>query len=144
VALDGSDVSEQVLPHVHELASTFDSDVTLLTVPEGSESDQYVKRVTGYLEGICAGLGEKGVAARSLVIQSSPTQGILDAAKDRRADLIMMVTHGRGGVERQDKVKLGSVTEAILGAAPCPVFLVSAGSEVHWVSSGADSATLNA
>lgn len=134
VALDGSDVSEEVLPHVHEIASTFGSDVTLLTIPEGSESDDYVEHVTEYLEGICEGLGEKGVAAHPLVLQSSPTQGILDAAKEARADLIMMVTHGRGGVERQDKVKLGSVTEAVLQATPCPVFLVSAGSEVHWAS----------
>jgi nucleotide-binding universal stress UspA family protein len=134
VTLDGSDVSEEILPHVHEIASKFGSEVTLLTVPEGSESDDYVHKVTEYLEGICAGLGEKGVAARPLVLQSSPTQGILDAAKDERADLIMMVTHGRGGVERQERVKLGSVTETILQATPCPVFLVSAGSEVHWAS----------
>jgi nucleotide-binding universal stress UspA family protein len=134
VALDGSDVSEEILPHVHELASTFGSEVTILTVPEGSESDSYVKTITEYLHGICDGLADKGVAARPLVLQSSPTQGILEAAREHRSDLIMMVTHGRGGVARQDNVKLGSVAEAVLQETPCPVFLVSAGSEIHWSS----------
>ncbi len=59
MALDGSDVSEEVLPHVHEIASTFGSEVTLLTIPEGSESDAYVKKVTQYLEGICEGLAKR-------------------------------------------------------------------------------------
>ncbi len=132
VALDGSDVSEEILPHVHEIASTFGSEVTLLTIPEGSESDDYVKKVTEYLQGISEGLAVKGVSAKPLVLQSSPTQGILEAAKEQRSDLIMMVTHGRGGVERQDNVKLGSVAEAVMQESLCPVFLVSAGSDVHW------------
>jgi nucleotide-binding universal stress UspA family protein len=38
----------------------------------------------------------------------------------------MLVSHGRGGLERQDHVKLGSVVEHALLHSPCPVFMVSA------------------
>ena len=65
-------------------------------------------------------------------------RAILDTAEEKRCDLIMIVTHGRGGVERQDAVKLGSVADAVLQKASCPVFLVSAGAEVHRASERPD------
>lgn len=127
VALDGSAVSEEVLPHVHAIASGFGSAVTVLTVVEGSESDDFVDTITKYLSGVCDGLSLKGVTAHPCVAHASPTQAILDTAAEKQCDLIMMVTHGRGGVERLQKVKVGSVAEAVLQKTPCPVFLVSAG-----------------
>jgi nucleotide-binding universal stress UspA family protein len=46
---------------------------------------------------------------------------ILSFAKDRDADLIVMGTHGRRGL---DRVLMGSTTEAILRKAHCPVLAV--------------------
>jgi nucleotide-binding universal stress UspA family protein len=46
---------------------------------------------------------------------------IVRIAQDRNCDLIVMGTHGRGGVAR---ILLGSVAEAVVGAAPCPVMTV--------------------
>ncbi|MEO7032924.1 MAG: universal stress protein [Polyangiaceae bacterium] len=56
----------------------------------------------------------------------APIQTIIDVATSEQADLIMLVSHGAGGLARQDYVKLGSVTEAVLQATPCPVLMVSA------------------
>jgi nucleotide-binding universal stress UspA family protein/CBS domain-containing protein len=54
--------------------------------------------------------------------------GIIEAARDLRADLIVMPTHGRRGLPR---FFLGSVAERIVREAPCPVLTVrpSAGDE---------------
>ena len=57
---------------------------------------------------------------------SGPARTIIHAAREEKVDLVMMVTHGRGGVDRQEHVKLGSVTDKVLEETPCPVFLVSA------------------
>jgi nucleotide-binding universal stress UspA family protein len=46
---------------------------------------------------------------------------ILDEAKSLPADLIVLGTHGRGGV---DRLVLGSVTEKVLRKATCPVLTV--------------------
>ena len=46
---------------------------------------------------------------------------ILEAANDVGADLIVIGTHGRSGVAR---VLLGSVAEAVVRTAPCPVVVV--------------------
>jgi nucleotide-binding universal stress UspA family protein len=131
VALDGSPTSEEILPHVHELASKFSSEVTVLSAVEGSESDDYPKTAASYLQQVCEALGKKGVAAKPLLVQGAPDHAILEAARTERADLIMLVTHGRGGVERQATVKLGSVADKLLQETPCPIFLVSAGADLH-------------
>jgi nucleotide-binding universal stress UspA family protein len=50
-----------------------------------------------------------------------PQTTIIDQAVSTKADLIVMGTHGRRGFKR---LLLGSVTEAILREAPCPVLTV--------------------
>jgi nucleotide-binding universal stress UspA family protein len=51
-------------------------------------------------------------------------QEILAQAKASRADLIVMGSHGRGGVQR---LVLGSVAEKVLRLATCPVLTVRSG-----------------
>jgi nucleotide-binding universal stress UspA family protein len=126
VALDGSATAEQVLPHVHEIASKFGSEVTLLSAPEGSQSDDFPDKVKSYLDRIAQLLLAKGVSAEPLAVESSPVQAILSVCKEQGSDLIMLVSHGVGGVERQEQVRLGSVVDSLLQEAPCPIFLVSA------------------
>ena len=48
-------------------------------------------------------------------------EGILCAAAETKSDLIVIGTHGRGGLGR---VLLGSVAEAVLRKAPCMVLTV--------------------
>jgi nucleotide-binding universal stress UspA family protein len=49
-------------------------------------------------------------------------RAVLLAAKDQQADLIVMGTHGRAGLER---VFLGSIAEKIVRLSPIPVLTVS-------------------
>jgi nucleotide-binding universal stress UspA family protein len=53
----------------------------------------------------------------------SEAEGILAAAAEEKADLIVMGTHGRGGLSR---LLMGSVAEHVLRKAPCPVLTVKA------------------
>lgn len=126
VALDGSEIAEQVLPHVHELAARYRSEVILLSVSEGSESEEYPKKLEQYLEVVAKGLRDRGITVRYQVTGSGPARTILEVALAEKSDLIMMVSHGRGGVDRQGYVKLGSVSDRVLEETLCPVFLVSA------------------
>lgn len=57
-----------------------------------------------------------------VVEESTHVEGaILESARALPADLVVMGSHGRSGVER---LLLGSVTEHVLRAAPCPVMVV--------------------
>jgi universal stress protein A len=62
-----------------------------------------------------------GVRATSLLLEGAPAERIVRAAKSRRADLIVMGTHGRSGLA---KLFLGSVAERVVATAPCPVLTV--------------------
>jgi nucleotide-binding universal stress UspA family protein len=50
-----------------------------------------------------------------------PADTIVRFARERKADLIVMATHGRTGLEH---MVLGSVAEKVVRLAPCPVLTV--------------------
>jgi nucleotide-binding universal stress UspA family protein len=57
------------------------------------------------------------------VITGNPVEVILDQAKHQKTDLLIVGTHGRRGMKR---LMLGSVAEAVVRRAACPVFIVKA------------------
>lgn len=61
------------------------------------------------------------VQVRHRLAVGDPAGEILAAATDEEADLIVLGTHGRGGLSR---ALMGSVAEAVQRAAPCPVLTV--------------------
>ena len=63
----------------------------------------------------------KGLSATGLVVTGYPAEEILKVAADRKADMIVMGTHGRTGI---DRIIFGSVAEKVVTAAPCPVLTV--------------------
>ena len=64
---------------------------------------------------------EAGLTVRVRVKRGDCVQQILEEARDARADIIVMGTHGRSGFQRW---VLGSVTDGVLRKAPCPVLAV--------------------
>ena len=57
-----------------------------------------------------------------VIVMGEPWRTILEVAKERGADLIVMGTHGRRGLSR---VFLGSVTEKVVRLSPVPVLTIS-------------------
>jgi nucleotide-binding universal stress UspA family protein len=72
-----------------------------------------------YVDRACAGTTIKVVAH---VRAGTPAQIILQTAADLDADMIVLGTHQRRGVE---KLLLGSVAERVLREAPCPVLIAA-------------------
>ncbi len=65
----------------------------------------------------------EGVEVRAGLCSAYPSVGIVDAAEEMGADLIVMGTRGLAGIKH---VLLGSVAERVLRQAPCPVVTVKA------------------
>jgi nucleotide-binding universal stress UspA family protein len=55
------------------------------------------------------------------LLEGDPASEIVRLAKSEHADLIVLGTHGRTGIER---LLLGSTAEQVLRRAPCPVLAV--------------------
>lgn len=63
------------------------------------------------------------LAALEFMPIGRPSIEIVKAAKEWPANLIVIGSHGRGGIQR---VVLGSVAESVMRHAPCPVMVVKA------------------
>jgi nucleotide-binding universal stress UspA family protein len=77
--------------------------------------------VLGELRRVVTEAGVDASRAELAAEAGADAPAIVDQAIARRADLLVMGTHGRSGFER---LLLGSVTEEVLHKAPCPVLTV--------------------
>jgi len=64
-----------------------------------------------------------GLTTRTELRQGTPHAEIVALATEERADLVVIGTHGRGGLTR---ALLGSVADRVIRLAPCPVVSVRA------------------
>src|SRR5262245_26184982 len=73
------------------------------------------------LDVLLAKARKQRVSARSLLLDGTPAEEIARAARSKRADLIVIGTHGRSGIA---KLFLGSVAGRIISMARAPVLTV--------------------
>jgi nucleotide-binding universal stress UspA family protein len=136
---DGSEGAEVAAAHAVSLARTYGATVHVLAV---ADTKSYGTFTTGGADSVIPALEERCrehvTAAQELiadltsddpdspvvetaVVHGFPAEEILRYAETVGADLLVMGTHGRTGV---DRVLLGSVTERVLRRAPIPVVTV--------------------
>jgi nucleotide-binding universal stress UspA family protein len=60
------------------------------------------------------------------VCGSGPARTIVETAESKGADLVVVASHGRGGIQRAGDVPLGSVPERLLSELDCALLIVPA------------------
>lgn len=83
--------------------------------------EQGRKWVEDELEKWASAARAEGATVRTIVRMGSANEEIVNLATDEHADLIIMGTHGRTGLNR---LLLGSVADRVIRLAPCPVLTV--------------------
>lgn len=66
-------------------------------------------------------LRDAGLATEAKVVQGDPREAIVDAARTMGADLVVVGSHGRTGLQ---KLVMGSVASHVVAHAPCTVIVV--------------------
>lgn len=66
---------------------------------------------------------KRGVDAEGVILSGSPAETIINIAKEKNADLIVMGSHGKTGL---DRLLIGSVAERVIMLSPCAVLVVKA------------------
>lgn len=129
VPLDGSKRAEQVLPEAvcFSKALGLPLDLVLATLRVAGMSGAGESGIpmaaadaTAYLEGVCRRLEATGVKVRPVVMDGRAPTTIVAHAEETDACLICMSSHGRTGLRR---LVMGSIAEAVLRQAPCPVLI---------------------
>ena len=137
VPLDGSELAEKALDHAEELAKTYGAEIILfeviplmpiygspelvtpLIVDEDKNKNEAVER---YLTNLAEEMKTRGHKVTAIVRTGQQVAvEIIDFAKERGVDLIVMCTHGRSGITRW---VLGSVAHKVLTRAETPILLI--------------------
>lgn len=141
IATDGSDLARKGIDQGLALAKRIDADVTIVMVTEptlpiaASTSmgwaptfdpiafEEAKAASARYVLEEAAGIAKTaGVRfTTSHIPDRFPAEGIIEAAKERGCDLIVITSHGRRGVER---LLLGSQTMEVLTHSHIPVLVV--------------------
>jgi nucleotide-binding universal stress UspA family protein len=74
-----------------------------------------------HLDALVRKAKQAGVRVKGVLLEGIPHERIAQAARSKRADLLVIGTHGRTGFA---KLFLGSVASRVLAVAPCPVLTV--------------------
>ena len=127
IPLDLSPLGEAKLPVAEAQARAFGAELILLHVlpPEAVDRSGAVSpeeaRARTYLDTVAARMRADGLTAHGLVRIGPAASTIVDAARESKADLIVLGSSVRAGLPR---AFLGSVADEVVRQAPCPVLLV--------------------
>lgn len=141
VCLDGTGLSESILPLATEIAERFGSKVVLLNVlivplhlsgvgkaeivvKQSTWVSEQEEEVDDYLEQIAEALRKKGLNVDCVTIEGTIEESIIAYARTYEVGLIVMASHGRSGLNR---LVSGSATESVLRKSGIPVLAVCPG-----------------
>jgi universal stress protein A len=135
VATDFSEHADQALQYAADLAMTMDATIHIvhaigippMGIPEMgiAYSSVMMETTTKHAQAALDARAERyhdRVSLAPVRLEVGDAREVIDSVAEQiGADLIVMGTHGRRGLRR---VLLGSVAEAVVRSAPCPVLTI--------------------
>jgi nucleotide-binding universal stress UspA family protein len=140
ISTDGSETAEKAVDHGLELARQLAAKVTILTVTERWSALEMARKAREGAHNPLQDYNELAERHATIVLErakekakqakidcetvykadSGPAEAIVAEADRSKADLIVMASHGRRGL---DRVMLGSVTQRVLALTARPVLV---------------------
>lgn len=146
VPLDGSPLAEEALPYARSIVRPGGKIILITAVdlptslmydvypmigvrvenPEGTNpyfygAEKLITQAKAYSKRFVEEMTAAGFEVELVVEVSEPAALVIKAAQEEKVDAIVMSTHGRSGFTRW---LFGSVTQKVLSAASCPVFVI--------------------
>ena len=131
VALDGSEYTDAIVDQAVSMGRICNSTIFAISViaffPESLAiapqlEEELAKKTREFLEIVKKKIEKESLTCETIVrLDAQPSIPIVEEAKNRSVDLIIMGTRGTTGLKR---IFLGSVAQKVIGYAPCPVMVV--------------------
>lgn len=119
VPLDGSELSEDILPHAIALAKALEAKVCLVRAKPDDKDDADERE---HLARLSKRVRDEGVAeVEEVVLSGDPATAIVDLTHEYPDALVAMTTHGRSGLGRW---LMGSVADRVVRHAAGPVLVL--------------------
>jgi nucleotide-binding universal stress UspA family protein len=129
VATDGSRYCRAAIERAIDFAGSYGGEILVASIVDlpsefYAEAPQVVEdlihKARGFAENVKKQAEVSGVKAETFVREGEAYQAIVELAKARDVNIIVMGSHGRTGMKR---LLMGSVAEKVIGYAPCPVLV---------------------
>jgi nucleotide-binding universal stress UspA family protein len=130
VATDGSRHSAVAVDHAINFAKSYGGELKILSVVDMPAElygeapelvEDLVKKAADYTARAAQKAEAAGIKAEVFVRETEAYQAIVGLASEQKVQTIVLGSHGRTGLRR---LLMGSVTEKVIGHAPCPVLVV--------------------
>jgi len=130
VGTDGSKYSGIAINKAIDFAKAYGGSLVVLSVVDVptefyAEAPKAVEDMIGkareYTSAVKKQAEADGVKAESFVGEAEAWEAIVKLAHDQEVNMVVVGSHGRTGLRR---LLMGSVTEKVIGHAPCPVLVV--------------------
>jgi nucleotide-binding universal stress UspA family protein len=134
VPTDGSDCSLRAADLAISLAKVLEAEIFAIyaidpiileeltrSIKESDVEKELKEKGERYLNYVVRLAEKEGLKAEAILAKGEPHDQIVNYAKIKGVDMIVMGTYGRRGTKR---ILIGSVTERVIEYAPCPVLVV--------------------
>jgi nucleotide-binding universal stress UspA family protein len=140
VPVDGSPTSQKAALKAIEVAKKYNSEIIFMTAARRPEiigtgssgyggvynldalTEELKNHQTRILDHFISELDLTGINTQKRVVVGTPSEEIVDMAKEVNADLIVI---GRRGYSRIKRFFVGSVSQRVISEAPCPVLVIN-------------------
>jgi nucleotide-binding universal stress UspA family protein len=123
LAVDGSRYSDTAASTAMSIAKHLRAPMLVVSVKSDQKENGYMEALAE-IERVETFLSKEGITVEGRVLSGNkPAESIVEVAKARGVDLIIMGSHGRTGL---DRVLMGSVSDRVIGYAECAVLVVKA------------------
>lgn len=97
------------------------TDIDFATIAREKLADQEMQSAEKNAKAVKEAAKKEGVDCQAFVMSGKPADAIMEIAKDKKADLVVVGSHGRTGL---DRLLMGSVAERVIVLASCAVLVV--------------------
>jgi nucleotide-binding universal stress UspA family protein len=134
-AVDGSELATRAVVQAAELAAATGGELALVTVVDprgslavegGATAGEILRELKEEARDLLATAAKEAVACppgHRFLREGKPGHEICASAREWGADVVVIGTHGRGGLSR---VLMGSTAENVVRHSPCPVLVIPA------------------
>jgi nucleotide-binding universal stress UspA family protein len=129
IATDGSRYSDAAASEAIGIAKRCGGSLIVISVAFSdkeiilAEDDEEMISAKDNVKKIIELAEKEGIKTEGLTVRGKPYEAIVETSKQKRADLIVVGSHGRTGL---DRLLMGSVTERVIGHSESAVLVVKA------------------
>jgi nucleotide-binding universal stress UspA family protein len=130
VGTDGSRFSKVATDKAIDFAQAYGGELRVISIVDVPSElyaeapqavEDMIRKAREYTAAVRKQAEGAGVPVETFIGEAETWEAIVKLAKEQAVDMIVMGSHGRTGLRR---LLMGSVTEKVIGNAPCPVLVV--------------------